>query len=417
MGDREQLRHLRLSAYPCAPRCRTTSAAPGFSVSAITQNKNTMTDTNPSGASFAPAADSSATAASAETPAGNFGSTRGSGLARGKRQSGAAAPTAQQAVSSDYKPTSLEVITPASEYRNPFAAQEPASPPAEEPAKVETPVAPVAVQAEPEHLPEPSVPMFASEPEAAKPEIRILPPDESVRPAVSWESPSATAARESDRHGHSSPDERPTFRPDRREDMNGGAEPQAREPRTDGREPRRDSFNRQPRDPREARQPRDPRDARQPRDPREARQPRDPRDERPQLDQRPRRDHNRPAEHVPATAPSSGGFLGWLKGLFGAKKPEAAPAGRESAGEPFGDGQRHRRRHRGGRGHGGNPQGFRGERSSQGAPRPEGEQRGEGDGRGGERHGGSRRRRHRGGQGRDRGGEPRSEGRQGGGAI
>ena len=92
--------------------------------------------------------------------------------------------------------------------------------------------------------------------------------------------------------------------------------------------------------------------------------------------------------------------------------PHAAP--REGGHDGYGgDGQRHRRRHRGGRGHGnGGPQGFRGD-----GPRAEGGQRSEGGFQGGERQGGNRRRRSRGGSGRDRGGNPRSEGSQGGGAI
>src|ERR1700679_4071127 len=119
-----------------------------FPVSAFTQNKKRqkMTDTNTSGATFAPAADTQAPAASAETPAGNFGSTRGSGLARGKRQSSAAAPTANTA-KSDYKPIALEVITPASEYRTPFASPEPANTPAAEAAQTEPAAAPAAVVA------------------------------------------------------------------------------------------------------------------------------------------------------------------------------------------------------------------------------------------------------------------------------
>jgi hypothetical protein len=383
-----------------------------------------MTDTNSSGALFAPAADTSAPAASTETPAGNFGSTRGSGLARGKRASSAAAPTANPA-KSDYKPTAVEVITPQREYKNPFASPEPASAPVEEPVKVQIEAAPTAAAIEPESRPVASVPMFTSEPEAEKPEIQILPPAEAVRPSVSWESPSASAAAsESPTDGRPDAarhDDRPMFRPDRRDGTPHETQPEARGPRFDAREPGRDSFRReqrQPRDPRDARQPRDPREARQPRDPRDARQPRDPRDERPQYDQRPRRDQNGPVERAaPVAKPATGGFLGWLKNLFGAKKPEVAPAPREPGGEPFSDGFRPRRRHRGGRGHGGNPQGYRGDRSSQGGPRPDGFRGGEGENGGGDRQGGHRRRRHRGGPGHDRGGEPRAEGQQGGGAI
>jgi hypothetical protein len=222
-----------------------------------------------------------------------------------------------------------------------------------------------------------------AEPEAEKREIQILPPAESVRPAVSWESPSA--ARADQQAG-----ERPTFRADRREDR-GGPRPEGGERRFEGRDSRRDPYRGQPRDPR---------------------------DEDPQYEQRPRREPNVQAE--PA-APAPKGFLGWLKGLFGGTKPaEAAPAirdsfGRDQGGERYGDGQRHRRRHRGGRGHGGNPQGYRGDGSPQGGERTT--PGGEGENRGFDRNGGRRRRRHRGGQGRDRGGNPRSEGHQGGGAI
>src|ERR1700734_895203 len=120
MGDGAGLRRLRLSAYPMRSASLDNTGRSRFPVSAQHKRKTTMTEQNPSGASLASAADTQAPAASAETPAGNFGSTRGSGLARGKRQSSAAAPTANTA-KSDYKPSALEVITPASEYRNPFA--------------------------------------------------------------------------------------------------------------------------------------------------------------------------------------------------------------------------------------------------------------------------------------------------------
>jgi hypothetical protein len=390
-----------------------------------------MTDTNTSGASFAPAADTQAPAASAETPAGNFGSTRGSGLARGKRQTSAAAPT-ETTAKSDYKPIALEVITPASEYKNPFASPEPENTPAAAPAKVEitaepAPKADAPAAVEPTPAPEAAA---IPEPVAERREIQILPPAEAIRPAVSWESPSASRQENSSQGSAERPqrDERPTFRPDRREDA--PAAEGAEQPGFDGRSPRNDSFQRQPRDPRDARQPRDPREARQPRDPRDERQPRDPRfarqprdprdevvrDERPRHDQRPQRESNGASNQA---APAAKGFFGWLKGLFGAPKAAEAPVARdrESGGERSGDGQRPRRRHRGGRGQGGNPQGYRGgDRSVQGGPRPEGQQ-GEGEGRGGERHGGGRRRRHSGGNGRDRGGEPRSEGHKGGGAI
>jgi hypothetical protein len=378
-----------------------------------------MTDTNPSGASFAPVADPSAPAASAGTPAGNFGSTRGSGLARGKRQSSASAPAAASPVKADYKPTALEIITPQREYKNPFASPEPASAPAPQHAEIREPEAPVA-RIEPEQTASPTAPV-AEEALEEKSGIQILPPAEAIRPAVSWESTSASDVRQDSRpEDRPMRDDRPTFRPDRREDQNGSSQPEGQNPRFDGREPRRDSFQRQPRDPREARQPRDPRDERQPRDPRDARQPRDPRfarqprdprDERPQYEQ-----SSRAARAPEAATPVSGGFFGWLKRLFGGQKPVEAQPARESGAEAFGDGHRPRRRHRGGRGHGGQ-QGYRGDRPEFGADRPQGERGDRPQGERSEFGGGGQRRRNRGGQGRDRGGEPRSEGHKGGGAI
>ena len=367
-----------------------------------------MTDNNSSGASFAPAADTQAPAASAETPAASFGSTRGSGLARGRRPSGAQAPSANP-VASDYKPTSVEIITAQREYKNPFASPEPENVPAAEPVQQQAPVAapapvaPVAARVEPQAVAAEPVIEAVEEPAAERREIQILPPAESVRPSVSWESPSASRSHGSDDRPRR--DERPTFRADRREDAAGASE--MREPdapasdaRGEERYGRRDSSRRQPRDPRELGRPHDPYRG----------QPRDPRDY-PEREPRQRMEQ-RPAPQ--AAAPEPKGFIAWLKGLFGAPKPAPAPVGREAQGEGFGDGHRSRRRHRGGRGHGG-PGGFRGERSPQGGERPA--QGGEFESRGGDRNGGPRRRRSRGGQGRDRGGDYRSQGSQGGGAI
>jgi hypothetical protein len=268
------------------------------------------------------------------------------------------------------------VITPEREYKNPFASPEPESAPAAESAKVETIPEPVAAAPVPEPPAAPEAPA-SPESEAEKHEIQILPPAEAIRPAVSWESPSAS-------RGEQQRGERPTFRADRREDRPGASRPDGGDARHDGREFRRDPYRGQPRDPRDE----------------------------PQYEQRPRGDRGAP---VAPAAPEPRGFLGWLKSLFGGGKPAEAPAAREPDGERFNDGQRHRRRHRGGRGHGGSSQGMRGDRAPQGGERfPQG---GENDSRGFDRQGGPRRRRHRGGQGRDRGGNPRSEGHQGGGAI
>jgi translation initiation factor IF-2 len=363
------------------------------------KDKNNMTDHTSSGASFAPAADTQAPAASAETPAASFGSTRGSGLARGRRPSGAQAPAANP-VASDYKPTSVEIITAQREYKNPFASPEPENVPAAEPVKQEAPVAvaapvaPVAAKVEPQAAvaAEP-----VEEPVAERREIQILPPAESIRPSVSWESPSASRGHDTDDRPRR--DERPTFRADRREDAAGAPSTPAPEPQGDERYGRRDSSRRQPRDPRELGRPHDPYRG----------QPRDPRDY-PEREPRPRMEQ-RPAPQ--AAAPEPKGFIAWLKGLFGAPKPAPAPVGHEAPREGFGDGHRPRRRHRGGRGHGG-PGGFRGDRTPQGGERMS--QAGESENRGGDRHGGPRRRRG-GGHGRDRGGDYRSQGSQGGGAI
>lgn len=360
--------------------------------------QNTMTDQNPPGAPVAPAADTPAPAASAEPlPAATFGSGRGSGLARGKRSSSVTAPSAAP-VKADYKPTAVQVITPAREYKNPFASPEPANVPVSEPAQAEGAAAPeVKTESQPEASPAQPAPALPAheEPSPAKPEIQILPPAESNRPAVSWESPSAASplpgAQRQDLPERDTRDGRPSFRPERRGESYGANQ------QGDGRDFRRDSFRRQPRDPR---------------------------------DEFPRRDEGAraPATTDVAQKPAAGGFFGWLKGLFGGKKPVETPVEqRDPAAGQFGDGQRHRRRHRGGRRHGGGggggPQGFRGDSQgyrgeSQGFRGDQGPQGGgEFENRGGDREGGHRRRRHRGGRGRDRGREPRSEGQQGGGAI
>jgi len=326
-----------------------------------------MTDTNQSGAPAAPAADGPAPAAPAETPAGSFGSTRGSGLSRGRRPQSATAPAATPA-KSDYKPTAVEVITHEREYRNPFAGPEAASAPAAEPANVEKAAAPPAAESQPKAADMTAAPADAAEPTEQKPEIQILPPAEASRPAVRWESASASAPRADSRPERPDFGGRPPYRSERRDDRG--------EPRAEGRDFRRN----QP-----------------------------PREARPQADQRPRPEPTFPDRGPQEPKPAAGGFLGWLKRLFGGGKPAEAPAVREGVGgEPYHDGQRHRRRHRGGRGHGGDYQGFRGDRPQQG---------GERDPRGGDQQGGRRRRRHRGGYGRGRGGDPRSEGHQGGGAI
>lgn len=379
-------------------------------MSALQHNKTHMSDNNPSGApSATPGANASEPAAF-----GSFGATRGAGLARGKRAATPTAPAAS-APSGGYKPSSLEVITPKSEYVNPFTGEaaanapvvnEPAPPaaaqPVEAPAKVDVPVAapapvayvapappasPAAAEA-PAQAPE-LFPLDGPASPAAKAELNILPTEDVKRPAVNWESSTAQPQRE----------ERPTFRTERnrRDDR----APESREPRPfEPREPRRDERKFEPRG-----------------------QPYHHYDDR---------EETQEAAPAPAAAPvkQSGGFFGWLKSLFGGGKSAETPAtGGEQRHNRDGD-QGGRRRHRGGRGRnrggfqGENRGGFQGEnrgpRDGQQQPRDPREDGGQSYG-GGEGFQGGGRRRRRGGRGRFQGGGddrgPRPEGQQGGGAI
>lgn len=357
------------------------------------KNNTTMSDPVTSGnaASTVPAETVSATpsvgAQAATQPFGSFGATRGSGLLRGKAKR-PAAPAAASTAPSGYQPSSIEVITSKSEYKNPFTGETSvASPVSPQPVAqvINEPVAPAVPQAvvapapvaRPIVAPTPVVtPAQVAAPapasrelfpldessSAQKSELNILPPADSKRPAQSWES-----------NGHGRTDERPTFRP---------------EPR----QPRRP-------DPREPRAQREQSAEARPAQPRVEREHREPRREEPK---------------------KSGGFIAWLKGLFGGgDKP--VTNGTVGTDESRRDGEyRHgRRRHRGGRGR---SQGFNGPRDNQSAEggRPQ---------EGGRPHGsesqpqgedGGHRRRRRGGRNRhrgDRGGQPRSDGQQGGGAI
>jgi translation initiation factor IF-2 len=327
---------------------------------------------------------------------GTFGNARGSGLARGKRATPAAAPTASNS-NATYKPTSVSVLTPKREYTNPFAPEPaPAAPVAAETPVIqptENPNGPVASASEPPAVTAPASgepvapPAQVIQPSVEKAEIKVLPPSDAKRPTVSWgESHDAQEQR-------SNRETRPTFNPDRRGEQ--------REPR----EPRRDPRNFEPRDSGKAQDTRFPR-----------------RDTA--LEQRDRSRDNRDYR-APSGEPvkKSGGFIGWLKGLFGGKPAETTQPAQQGSREQR-DGEFHRRRHRGGRGRGGS--GFQGENRG---PRPEGQQGGqnfqggEGSGNQGDNRfegggGGGHRRRRRGGRGRyrdDRG--PRPEGQQGGGAI
>ena len=361
------------------------------------------TSGEPSGASAATAGPASTAASPGNSaPIGSFGTAKGSGLLRGKRPTPAAASAASAPAPSGYQPSTIEVIRPQSEYKNPFTgetsvptpvvnepapqaapapaevvAQAPA--PAAAPAPVSPPApaaAPAAVSGElfPFSLAE-GAPKSATTP-APKAELNILPTEEVKRPAVSWGDHSQGGRR----------DERPTFRPERRDSRPfEPREPRPFEPREPRREPAGGERNAFPRDQ--------------------------------------QRDFSRDDRPAPAAAPQkkSGGFIAWLKGLFGAKPaaPEVRTGDRDDQGR---DGQhRHnRRRHRGGRGRGGFQGDNRGPREQPRDPRDETGPSSQDGGQSGDgRYEGGGRRRHRGGRGRnrdDRGG-PRPEGQQGGGAI
>jgi len=322
-----------------------------------------MSDTTTSGsASVAPAETVSVPSAPATTvapsentaPAAAFGSTKGSGLARGKRPGTSVKATASNsnAASGDYKPTAIQIVQVEREYTNPFAPAEAPAPvaaapvaPVVESAPAATPVAPVAApvaspapQAEIKPVAAPAAATASTEP-AVKAELKILPPEEKARPAQSWES-------DSFRDGKSSSDERPQRREDR---------PIFRTERA-----RRDSEAR-PEASGENRSFEQRREPREPRAPRENREPRS--------------FENKAAAPAPAPEKKSGGFFGWLKNLFAEdpKPSEAKPASdsrREEGGERRFDGNRGgRRHHRGGRGRGNGD--FRGE--GRGDARPEGQ--------------------------------------------
>ena len=435
------------SAVPALRVCATKPVAlPPTQDERLSTKKQHMSDQDQSGASApapAPAPAASGAAPAATQPFGTFGTTRGSGLNRGKRVTPPAAPAAGSAASSGFKPSALEVITSTSEYVHPFTGETTVSAPvvnepAPQAAPVITPPAPapvIAVAPAPVAAPV-AAPATAQttdlfpfgdekrNEDAPKPALNILPPQGGEkRVAVNWEAPSAAAGDAAAQPSRR--EDRPTFRTER------------------GR--RSDSDNRDTR-PADAR-PADTRDPTPfapgaPREPRRDDRTFEPRSSQPYQDRGGRSGRNdrtdrsdRPERREePAPVKKSGGFFGWLKRLFGGKKAPAAPAsgdGREPRreGEYGGDG-----RNRGGRGRGRDRGGNRTPRdpnfqhpdprdevgpSDGGGDSSRGEYRGEGrpdgGGRRGRRGGRGRSRGDEGGGGNDRG--PRPEGQQGGGAI
>ncbi len=279
-----------------------------------------MSSTETSGAP----ADATATTPAPEAAFPTFGTTRGSGLARGKRPSTAAASSAT-AAPSDYKPTAIEVVNAPREYTNPFA---PAGEPAAEPAPAAPAPAPVAetlpvietVAAKPAPAPAPAPAPVAEEPA----ELNILPPAEQrSAPAQTWESEGFSPTREPRRER--APREERSEAPAEEVDID-SIPPQFLYVRPGVK------FVPTPRNWGGA-----------------------PRERRPAGEHAPRSESSAPAKpearsHAPAPA-KSGGFLGWLKGLFGSESaPASAPV--SSGGESSGDERREggHRRHRSGRG-------------------------------------------------------------------
>ena len=322
-----------------------------------------MSSTESSGA--APAEATATPAPASPAAPAQFGTTRGSGLARGKRPSTGPAPAAT-AAATEYTPTAIELVSAPREYQNPFAPAE--TPAAVSPQPAPLPPAPVAAQPTPAVVERAPIAPEAAvvEPEAAPAaeetpaELNILEPERPKPvPAQTWESEG--------------------FRP-------------AREPRTDDRpeRPRRE----------------------------EVPVPAKFRYERAKDGPLPQRGPL-PEATRPSVRKSGVGFFGWLKALFGGSSTAAAPAGRDGERRHDQGGQgNHRRRHRGGRGRShGYPQGSHGgehrsDQSGGGSGEGHGEHRGE------HRSGGGRR--HRGGRGRSHGehrGEHRSGGEPGGPAV
>ncbi len=299
-----------------------------------------MSSTESSGA---PAEATATTPASIAAP--SFGSTRGSGLLRGKAKR-PSAPAAATAVSSDYTPTAIAVVSAPREYQNPFAPVE--TPAAVTPEPVAAPATTASVTPVVENSAPSAAALAKADPvaeEAPAPvhsasltnpgideqaELNILEPEQQkTAPAQTWESDGFRPAREP--RG-----DRPRREEPRREERS------ERAPRQEIPTPEkflyvRPGYNYVPTPSNYGGAPRD-------------------RESRPAASQ----SYVAP---VAAAPQKSGGFLGWLKSLFGGSAASPAPAEiRQSeyrAGDrhrggrgrsPGGDGDGQRRRSRGGRG-------------------------------------------------------------------
>jgi hypothetical protein len=298
----------------------------------LSTNNIDMSSTEMSGAP----AEATATHQPADAPvaAASFGSTRGSGLARGKRSSNTPA-SATPAPTGEYKPTAIEVLNAPREYQNPFAP----APAPSEPSVVLS--SPAVIPAEPVQEVAPAVAPVATAPLAParetvremfpldeksgeqdsvaespdKSELNILPPErQKIVPAQTWESDGfqPAPARES-RSDRPRREER-----SHRESLENAPIPEKFLYVRPGHTyvPTPSNYGGAPREE--------------------------------------RRPASIPAAAAPAPAQrKSGGFVGWLKSLFGGKA-ETPPAGADTeARQEEGPGRHRHRRHRGGRNHGG----------------------------------------------------------------
>ena len=347
--------------FELRPASTTHAATPW---QAFLTNNIDMSSTESSGA---PAEATATTPAS--TAAASFGSTRGSGLARGKRPANSPV-TAATPASTEYTPTAIEVVSAPREYQNPFA-------PAETPAavRIET-----VESATPALIPDKIADSAPARPERVErvapeapasdepAELNILEPEQQkTAPAQTWESEGFRPAREP-RHDRPRREESRRDEP-RREERTERASRQESAPFDPASIPEkflyvRPGYNYVPTPSNYGGAPRE------------------------------NREH-RPASaesySAPAAAPAkSGGFLGWLKSLFGGSSSEpVAPAG--TNGDQRRDGGQ--RRHRGGRNRGGdrggNPGGHGGGGGEGGQRRSRGGRGRSGGGYRGERSGGA----------------------------
>lgn len=300
-----------------------------------------MSTTESSGASTEGTAATPAPAAEFPT----FGSTRGSGLARGKRASAASASSSTPPAS-DYKPTAIEVVSAPREYTNPFApaetpVTEAAPAPVAEAAPVIQPATPAPAPVAEAAPVAPAIEQPAAAPAQAEApaELNILPPAEQrTAPAQTWESEGFSPARES-RRERAPREEQP-------EEVDIASIPPQFLYVREGVKyvPTPKNWGGAPRERRPAAE-----------SPAAA----------------------APAAESPSQAPAapakSGGILGWFKGLFGGSSASAEPAA-TAGGEQRREGGH--RRHRGGRGRGSEGGGQRRHRGGRGRNRGYGESEG-----------------------------------------